>query len=293
MSYITSQLFRFQWLAQLALIALFLAFDWPESVQAVLAGVLLVAVGIPHGANDYLYRKQVATSGLAAFTAVYLGVMGLYLGLWLLSPALALLLFFAISFHHFGQSNFENDKVLHGPALLWGLWILALPVLIHWDEALGIFSGMLGSGEAPFRLSANVRIVLAAALAVAYFASIWRSERQHWKAYTLQWVLVSVWYLASPLLFGFVVVFCLWHSLQSLQHQVAAFKQMAAGSTVQFFKAQLPFALAALLGFAVYVYFRGFDVGEAFILLSLITLPHVLVMHRLYHVTHAEGLEAP
>jgi|GEM_PF-6684237 len=34
-----------------------------------------------------------------------------------------------------------------------------------------------------------------------------------------------------------------------------------------------------------YVYFHGFVIAEAFILLSLITLPHVLVMHRLYNET--------
>lgn len=282
MSYVNSSLFRVQWLIQLGFIALVLTFDWSEQLQAIVAGALLITVGIPHGANDYLFRRQISTSGLVTFTAIYLGVMGLYAGLWWLSPTLALLLFFAISFHHFGQSNFENEQVLHWPSLLWGIWILLLPVLIHWDESLSIFAGMVGSEmPSPVYLSANVRIAIAAALAGAYALAIWRHEKLAWRAFAMQWALVSIWYLASPLLFGFIVVFSLWHSLQSLRHQIAAFKVQSAGSTVHFFKAQLPFALAALLGFGVYVYFRGFDVGEAFILLSLITLPHVLVMHRL------------
>jgi hypothetical protein len=45
----------------------------------------------------------------------------------------------------------------------------------------------------------------------------------------------------------------------------------------------LPFSAIALVAFGLYVYMRGFQISEAFILLSLITLPHVLVMHRLYH----------
>jgi len=44
-----------------------------------------------------------------------------------------------------------------------------------------------------------------------------------------------------------------------------------------------------LVGFGLYVYFRGFAVGEAFILLSLITLPHIVVMHRLYEAFSRKG----
>ena len=84
------------------------------------------------------------------------------------------------------------------------------------------------------------------------------------------------------MLFGFIVVFCIWHALQSLRHQLGHYKRTREGTTTEFFRALLPFGLAALTGFGVYVYFRGFEVSEAFILLSLITLPHVVVMHRLY-----------
>jgi beta-carotene 15,15'-dioxygenase len=86
----------------------------------------------------------------------------------------------------------------------------------------------------------------------------------------------------SPLVFGFIVVFCLWHALQSLQHQLQQYQDQRGGSAAQFIRSLLPFGLLALAGAGVYFYVWDFDLAEAFILLSLITLPHVLIMHRLY-----------
>ncbi|MCX8490837.1 MAG: hypothetical protein ORN54_07200, partial [Cyclobacteriaceae bacterium] len=103
-----------------------------------------------------------------------------------------------------------------------------------------------------------------------------------------QFVLITVWYLITPLLSGFIIFFCLWHALQSMRHQATYFKQSVGGTLPEFLRAMLPFSLLALVSFAVYVYFRGFQITEAFILLSMITLPHVLVMHRLYHQTSGQ-----
>lgn len=283
MKYIRSPLFRAQWLLQLFLIALFLSVDIGESLQAIIAGVLLCTVGIPHGANDYLYREDTTGLGLAAFTGMYLGVMAVYLLLWWVLPIAALAVFFAISFHHFGQSNFENGPVWHMPSILWGLWILVFPVVLHWEEAFGIFAEMAGTEVvADGVIGISGRWAIAVVTGGAYLASLFFAVKADRTRYILQFVLVSLWYIATPLLFGFIVVFCLWHALQSLQHQLDHYKKSTGGSTGDFTKALLPFGLASLVGFGAYVYFRGFEVGEAFILLSLITLPHVVVMHRLY-----------
>ncbi|MBC7922457.1 MAG: Brp/Blh family beta-carotene 15,15'-dioxygenase [Ferruginibacter sp.] len=286
MRYVHSTLFHVQWLLQVLLTGLFCLSDWGSTTQAVLCGALLCTVGIPHGANDHAYRPNTTSVGLLGFLGVYLGSMGAYLALWWSAPALALLLFFAISLHHFGQSNFENRSVWYLPSLLWGAWVLVFPVLLHWDEAMGIFGAMVGSGvsweKSASGLSGMWRGLAALLLALFYLLALLRLEREQWTRYLLQWGVVSVWYWLTPLLFGFIVVFCVWHSLQSLQHQLRHFQSAGGGSRRQFFLGLLPFGLLALAGFGGYVYFRGFAVDEAFVLLSLITLPHVVVMHRLY-----------
>ena len=58
------------------------------------------------------------------------------------------------------------------------------------------------------------------ALSASYGVVLFRKHRQWWIHYLIQWFLVTVWYWITPLLLGFVVVFCFWHALQSMQYQL-------------------------------------------------------------------------
>ncbi len=286
MMYVRSKLFKSQLIIQALLLSLYLLADWSQTAEVVVAGLLLCSVGIPHGANDYLYRKKRGRRGLLLFTLSYLGVMGLYALIWWFLPLVALAIFFAISFHHFGQSNFENERWSYPPSLLWGAWLLLLPVVIHWQEALGIFMQMTQTGEvdavaAPTQ-SKFWQYASVAVIGAANLIALWIYERRSILPYTLQLILIGIWYLSTPLLFGFVVVFSLWHSMQSLQHQIQHQKAEHGWTSGRFVIAMLPFGVAALAGFGLYMWWRGFQLAEAFILLSLITLPHVLIMHKLY-----------
>jgi beta-carotene 15,15'-dioxygenase len=293
--YIRSNLFLSQIAVQLLLMAAFFFFSVKLEYQAIFCGILLCTVGIPHGANDHLYRSDKSLRGMLKFLGIYLGMMLLYLGLWWMAPLFSLILFFVISFHHFGQSNFENESIRHLPSWLWGIWILALPVLLHFNEATDIFKRMLSTRTETASLQPyhqiqtidfNWQSILIAALGTLYLISLVLYERKNIVRYLTQFIIISIWYFFTPLLAGFIIVFCLWHALQSLQHQAIYFKQSIGGTGLQFAKAMLPFSLVALISFGVYVYFREFKIAEAFILLSLITLPHVMVMHRLYHETN-------
>lgn len=288
--YIRSRLFQIQLAVQLALIAVFYFVPVPPLAQSILCGVLLCIVGIPHGSNDYLYRDDPSAFGMLKFLAVYLGVIGLYILLWWFAPILAFVLFFLISFHHFGQSNFENESVRYLPSWLWGIWLIIVPVIFHWQEAFTIFNQML-SIHTNLTISSSdhskdvnqLGIISLIFLGSIYLVSLFLFERKNILYYTIQFVVVTLWYWFTPLLTGFIIVFCLWHSLQSVRHQTIFFQQNFGGDMFQFLKKMLPFSAIALVAFGLYVYMRDFQISEAFILLSLITLPHVLVMHRLYH----------
>lgn len=289
MIYINSKLFNLQMILQFALLLLFYFFPFGPITQVLLAGILLCTIGIPHGANDHLYRKEQNWWGMLKFLALYLGIIAAYALLWYFIPLAALLIFFMVSFHHFGQSNFENEHIKYIPSILWGVILLAFPVVLNLEEALFIFKAMIGKGNfnefiydtSPLALT-NWQIATLLLLGAAYLISIYIYQKQHFFKYLLQLILVSFWYFITPLLFGFIVVFCLWHALQSTQHQVIFYTQHYQKLKRDFFIAMLPFSFISLAGFGFYLYFFDFNIGQAFILLSLITLPHVIVMHRLY-----------
>ena len=286
-NYTRSPLFRWQLVLQLFFILMVPFLLQFEMLQGALCLVGLVFLGIPHGGNDFFYRKEKNTAGSIRFLSMYLGVMLLYLALWFVWPMLSLGLFLLISIHHFGQSNFNTNRIGSLDSVLWGSWLVGFPVLKHSNEVFGVFATMLGqSGSAVSgfgHLDESSLLVVSIVFVLMYGAVLYRSHRSNWLSYLLQWFLVTVWYWFTPLLLGFVVVFCFWHALQSMQYQLdyvsVNYKQNRKKTLMGF----VPFGLMALVGMGFLLRFDlESNLGFAFVLLSLVTLPHVVVMDGLY-----------
>jgi Brp/Blh family beta-carotene 15,15'-monooxygenase len=286
-NYTGSPLFRWQLVLQLFFILMVPFLLQFEMLQGALCLVGLVFLGIPHGGNDFFYRKEKNTAGSIRFLSMYLGVMLLYLALWFVWPMLSLGLFLLISIHHFGQSNFNTNRIGSLDSVLWGSWLVGFPVLKHSNEVFGVFATMLGqSGSAVSgfgHLNESSLLVVSIVFILMYGAVLYRSHRSNWLSYLLQWFLVTVWYWFTPLLLGFVVVFCFWHALQSMQYQLdyvsVNYKQNRKKTLMGF----VPFGLMALVGMGFLLRFDlESNLGFAFVLLSLVTLPHVVVMDGLY-----------
>jgi Brp/Blh family beta-carotene 15,15'-monooxygenase len=286
-NYTGSPLFRWQLVLQIFFILMVPFLLQFEMLQGALCLVGLVFLGIPHGGNDFFYRKEKNTAGSIRFLSMYLGVMLLYLALWFVWPMLSLGLFLLISIHHFGQSNFNTNRIWSLDSVLWGIWLVGFPVLKHSNEVFGVFATMLGqSGSAVSgfgHLDESSLLVVSIVFVLMYGAVLYRSHRSNWLSYLLQWFLVTVWYWFTPLLLGFVVVFCFWHALQSMQYQLdyvsVNYKQNRKKTLMGF----VPFGLMALVGMGFLLRFDlESNLGFAFVLLSLVTLPHVVVMDGLY-----------
>jgi Brp/Blh family beta-carotene 15,15'-monooxygenase len=286
-NYTGSMLFRWQLVLQLFFILMVPFLLQFEMLQGALCLVGLVFLGIPHGGNDFFYRKEKNTAGSIKFLIMYVGVMLLYLALWFVWPMLSLGLFLLISIHHFGQSNFNTNRIWSLDSLLWGSWLVGFPVLKHSEEVFGVFATMLGQSGSKVsgfgHLNDSGLLVVSIVFVLMYGAVLYRSHRSSWLSYLLQWFLVTVWYWFTPLLLGFVVVFCFWHALQSMQYQLdyvsVNYKQNRKKTLMGF----VPFGLMALVGMGFLLRFDlESNLGFAFVLLSLVTLPHVVVMDGLY-----------
>lgn len=263
--------------------------------------VALVFVGVPHGGNDFFYRPNKSVRGSLLFLLYYLGSMALYAALWFVFPLLALLLFLVISMHHFGQSNFLSDRWFVPESLLWGGWLLVYPVLMHLPEAMAVFSQMLGNPTVQnyraWQLSPGMLLLIALAYGLVYAWILNRRNIAHRWQYLLQWILVSVWYGVSPLILGFVVVFCLWHAGQSMRYQVVYILRDPDRSMGRVLMGFMPLGFVALLAWVVMSVWttqnalstfsfsrldESMPLGLGFVLLSLVTLPHVVVMDGIY-----------
>lgn len=255
-------------------------------VQVVLFTVVVLALGMPHGALDAVVALRLSSRlGRARFLAGYLGLAGLTAGSWLVAPGWALALFLACSLVHFGRGDAENG---HRGALevgVRGALPLLLPVAFHPAEAALLFAWLARTDEAG--LEAGVRAALPALVAIWALGAIALAARElrAARAGTVVelCVLVAGFALLPPLL-GFALYFGAWHSLRHLIALDVALGLRERLVRTTLLRRGLPvLALSLLLALGVYAALavRPADpqaaVEALFVLLAALTVPHMAV----------------
>jgi Brp/Blh family beta-carotene 15,15'-monooxygenase len=252
----------------------------PEST-ALMAGLFLT-IGVSHGALDHLTdsgRKD--NRALVRFIAVYLFKAGLFGLLWMIFPVGALILFLLYSAWHFGQADFKEWGLKEDwKAFAWGSMVIADVLLLHPAETSDIISGMvgftIGEGHASSagHFTTTTGVLSGAVIAVSLlFAAVERSGKMF---ITLSYIIIGS---ALPLLIAFGIYFTAQHSLNS-------WKQLKAGLGETYSRLwirSLPFGLGgALLIFTFVLFGGGRYAATLFIVLSCLSIPHVIRMHRFY-----------
>ncbi len=267
-----------------------------------LASVLLL--GIPHGAIDHLvasdvYQLDASLKDQATFYAAYMAVMALYATLWVLFPAVSLILFLLFAVYHFGQSDLAHiDASRELSYLLWvsrGLVLIGLPVFAHLAVVAPIFEMIAGIDMAAVPgLAANADLVVLAIIIqhVALLMGVLHYSKHGPLTFARELLtvslLIALFLLAHPLV-AFAVYFALWHSLGHVLELVQHFDETEERFTVlAFYKKALPFTaislggLALLYGINILFGLEEHLISLLFILIAVLTLPHMIVVERFY-----------
>lgn len=271
-------------------------------VQLILCAVLMLVVGIPHGALDHLIvkernnRRQKPFS-LVHFIAGYVLQMALYGAFWWISPGWSLVFFLLISASHFGETDLENAPDDHRwltTRFLAGGWVLAFLLLTHASETTLILNHLVGTGGTfvvrwQWAVAHALPLLLGWALLTGLCFGLAMQRRplpvNAWRLVRLGLVMLTSTFL--PLLLAFMLYFAGWHALSSfgairsyLRRPPSSFR-----AVWNLWRLALPLTLMAFgfLGTAAVVWYRvvpDFDlIPGLFVLVSLITLPHSQVMH--------------
>ena len=265
-----------------------------------LASVILI--GIPHGAIDHIMAEKVygldsTWKGTAQFYGGYLGLMFVVGMLWLVNPLIGMLFFFAISIYHFGQADME-DFVNKGTAgipwyLVRGSLILGLILFSDTSVSYPIMAQALAmepivlADALPAGPGTMVVLSLLYALLLATAALTGRVV--NWKRLLADSVLILVLFLTAGPLIGFAVYFALWHSAGHIvEMQQYLRKKRRPMSLKSFYKSAAPFTFISLFGLAVLAGINhafGLEdqfIALMFILISVLTLPHMVIVDRMY-----------
>lgn len=286
------------------------------TVSFVIVAAVVLLVGIPHGAVDHLVANATTADPTAAaridrfdwpFHLRYVSTILAALVVWALAPAAALVAFLLLSIHHFGQSDLAWCRLptRHQLVLQWsrGLLLVGLPLVAHLD-VVGPTIDRLGGGrpdEWPW-LADHV-VGWSAALIVQHMVvgAVSGAVASRRSGLVATWVrremvgvvvLVALFVFADPLI-GFAVYFGLWHSLgHVLVVRQTLGEQRGPGAPAigwgEFGRLALARTLLSTLGVvgvvgAFYATGRSGDaVAALFVLVSVITVPHLVIVERLW-----------
>lgn len=243
-------------------------------------GVLVLLLGMPHGALDVLFARQwFRTAGFKSWVGFCLGYLGLaaaVVGLWAVMPTVFLCAFLVASALHFGGDL--GAGVSRIARALYGGSVIVLPALLHGAELqrlMGLVAGPDAAASVVFVLQPLALPWLAATL-LACLVHFRHSAQAAAELATL-----AILCVAAPPLLAFCAYFCAMHSprhvLRTLGRLRAAEIRHAVALALWPTLAVLVMA-ALLLGLTNELPLEHRVVQAVFVGLAALTLPHMVLI---------------
>ena len=261
------------------ILALFLSLNHFEYISLGILAMGFLSVGLSHGALDHLTSNKINTKKqLASFVGIYL-LKGIMLGMvWFFLPDMALLIFIGYSAWHFGQADFKEWKLKQGwQSFIWGLVVLMTILFFHFEEMNWILLQIpdLNAVQLLKKISETQMLffqilILGLGLIMAAF------HKSKFILFTLTYLLLSS---MLPLLVAFGIYFVGQHSMHGWRHLSVGLNE----SSSRLWLKSLPFSFGGACIILYFIFFAGSNyVGMFFIILSCLSIPHVLSMHHFY-----------
>ena len=281
----------------------------PPSVQIAFFAVFILLTGIPHGAIDHLVEERTAEKqgkgfDLIVFIAKYLLIMAFYGLMWYVLPSVSLLFFLFISAWHFGETDIEKapeTALWNTTRFVFGSFILLFILLIHNVETTPILGRISQNNSAVlsiYFLLIQFKMPILIINLIGAFILFYLANKQHLITINkthygrLFLILILIYFL--PLLPAFALYFGGWHALcsfNSIHNYISENKvdkeYFSPFLILKTWTKTLLFSFLAVifLSFATWYWLHFLQTWDPipmlFIFLSLITLPHLNVMHKM------------
>jgi len=268
--------------------------------QLIFCSLLILLLGIPHGAIDHvLFFKKRKMSQLK-FYSIYLGLSLLFVILWHIVPVTSLILFLLISAFHFGESQFADVFFKKSLRYLfyfsWGLCLLSTLMFYNVNELFKITSyfddtiildKIYDKDKIGVFFYLTNTITIISMIALTLLKKI-KNERLFSEFFLL--FLIHITFYLFPFVIGFTLYFVALHSLKVMNDEFEFLKTEEKNfSLIKFLKLLAPYSFLSIFGTTLLLFFSYFNYIPysipflAIVIISVITLPHAIVMNIFYN----------
>ena len=264
-----------------------------EFVEDSVAFVLIVSLGILHGANDLLILAKGKNSKNFFFKnlLVYLTIIIACVLTYLFSSFVAILLFILLSSYHFGEEHL-GDKIKVNRFfnfifyLSYGIFLFSILFYVSLaavNEIMQELTGIIFT-EAQiantFSISLSVLLILSIYLYVTKKTPISLLFKEFFYL-----CLLSLVFKTSSLILGFAIYFIFWHSIPSLLNQVTfIYGDLTKESVKNYIKKAFIYWVISVFGLLIlYKIIPEINLFSSiiFVLLFAVTAPHTWVMFKM------------
>lgn len=264
-----------------------------EVVEDFLAYVMVISVGILHGANDLLIlsTKDQKDKKLIKNLLIYIGIILLCVVIYLLSSFLAIVLFVVLSAYHFGEEhlshkinvNFGFNAVYF---LSYGLFIFALLFYQSLSDVDVIMTELTGRTFSKTQIEITlITSAIFLGVGTVFLILTKRNESVLFLREFLYLVLLFFVFNTSSLILGFAIYFILWHSIPSIIHQIEFISgNLNKRNVISYVKKALIYWVISIAGLLfLYQFLPEIKLLATviFVILFAVTAPHTWVMHRM------------
>ena len=278
------------------LISIGLSYLLPVIYQDIVGFLLILSIGVIHGANDLLiikkYTRKDSLKSQINYFLYYLGLVLLGFLFFYAFPSIALLSFVLVSIYHFGEQHWESNSfntnlykrkkifpiILHGSTFFLVIFINNIDVV---NDVLASFNTIF--------LDYSVLETLLIILFSIYMLMLLSFElfRRYFIGEFLFFLLLYFLTMNSSLIYGFSVYFIFFHSILSIKDQVNYIYEDDKSKYIKKYLINaLPYFLLALfflVGFYFFVDIESINILPIiFTFLAAITFPHVIVIEKMY-----------
>lgn len=257
-----------------------------------IAYLLILTLGIVHGANDLLILRKFEKSSSNFIKSVigYNGLIGLCILSFFIHPFISLLLFILISGYHFGEQHFENSIkaskwIEYSFYLFYGLIIFGMIFSQNMEEVQKIVFGLT---DQTFPEN-SILIVTLISSGLLLILLIYGLNKKNVFTFNivkeiLNLALLFIAFRYTNLIFGFGLYFIFWHSIPSIMDQTNYLSGTTNKQSLLFYlKKAAPFWTMSIAGLLTlyFVMDESLFSSAIFLILFAVTAPHVWVMFRM------------